>query len=94
MWPRKHGALVGTVLPRPHGLMGTWPWEHEALMVDLSICCSEHGGTLLMSWKSWPEPGEPWRSMLGYFCVQAIRAQLYGMIGGKRRVVECILLLR
>ncbi|KAF2561962.1 hypothetical protein F2Q70_00017523 [Brassica cretica] len=66
MWPREHGALVGPVLPRPHGLMGTWPWEHEALMVDLLICCSEHdvsscfsehGGTLLMSWKSWPEPG-------------------------------------
>ncbi|KAH0903440.1 hypothetical protein HID58_042943 [Brassica napus] len=32
--------------------------------------------------------------VLGYFCVQAIRAQLYGMIGGRRRVVECILLLR
>ncbi|KAF3552134.1 hypothetical protein DY000_02006819 [Brassica cretica] len=35
-------------------------------MVDLSICCSEHDvsrcfsehvGTLLMSWRSWPEPG-------------------------------------
>ena len=34
-------------------------------MVDLSICCSEHdvsrcfsehAGTLLMSWRSWPEP--------------------------------------
>ncbi|KAF3530078.1 hypothetical protein DY000_02040902 [Brassica cretica] len=32
--------------------------------------------------------------VLGYFCVQAIHAQLYGMIGGRRRVVECILLLR
>ena len=25
--------------------------------------------------------------VLGYICVQAIRAQLYGMIGGRRRVV-------
>ncbi|KAF3505583.1 hypothetical protein F2Q69_00005985 [Brassica cretica] len=32
--------------------------------------------------------------LLGYFCVQAIRAQLYGMIGGRRHVIECILLLR
>ncbi|KAF2554597.1 hypothetical protein F2Q68_00015262 [Brassica cretica] len=31
--------------------------------------------------------------LLGYFCVQAIRAQLYGMIGGRIHVVECILLL-
>ncbi|KAF3537716.1 hypothetical protein F2Q69_00022605 [Brassica cretica] len=27
--------------------------------------------------------------LLGYSCVQAIRAQLYGMIGGRRHVVEC-----
>ncbi|KAH0898840.1 hypothetical protein HID58_048408 [Brassica napus] len=26
--------------------------------------------------------------LLGYFCVQAIRAQLYGMIGGRRHVIE------
>ncbi|KAF3541558.1 hypothetical protein F2Q69_00022984 [Brassica cretica] len=26
--------------------------------------------------------------------VEAIRAQLYGMIGGRRRVVDCILLLQ
>ncbi|KAH0903437.1 hypothetical protein HID58_042940, partial [Brassica napus] len=26
--------------------------------------------------------------VLGYFCVQAIRSQLYGMIGGRRRVIE------
>ncbi|KAF3499690.1 hypothetical protein F2Q69_00042350 [Brassica cretica] len=36
----------------------------------------------------------PSATLLGYFCVQAIRAQLYGMIGRRRRVVECILLLR
>jgi len=32
--------------------------------------------------------------LLGYFCVEEIRAQLYGMIGGRRHVIECILLLR
>ncbi|KAF3590493.1 hypothetical protein DY000_02021839 [Brassica cretica] len=67
MWPREHGALVGT-WPNGHvalgarGSRGTWAEQ----MVDLSICCSEHdvsrcfneyGGTLLMSWRSWPEPG-------------------------------------
>nr|VDD60919.1 unnamed protein product [Brassica oleracea] len=31
--------------------------------------------------------------LLGYFCVQATRAQLYGMIGGRIHVIECILLL-
>ncbi|KAF2578831.1 hypothetical protein F2Q68_00004821 [Brassica cretica] len=28
-------------------------------------------------------------TLLGYFWIQAIRAQLYGMIGGRRNVVEC-----
>lgn len=32
------------------------------------------------------EKGSP-RKLSGYFCVQAIRAQLYGMIGRKRHVV-------
>ena len=32
-------------------------------------------------------------NVLGYFSVQAICAQLYGMIGGRRHVVECIRLL-
>ncbi|KAF3502572.1 hypothetical protein F2Q69_00042776 [Brassica cretica] len=66
MWPREHGALVGT-WPNGHVALGAWgsrgTWPEQ--MVDLSICCSEHdvsrcfsehGGTLLMSWISWPEP--------------------------------------
>ncbi|KAF3499795.1 hypothetical protein F2Q69_00043077 [Brassica cretica] len=67
MWPREHGALVGT-WPKGHvalgarGSKGAWPEQ----MVDLPICCSEHDvsmcfieheGTPLMSWRSWPEPG-------------------------------------
>ncbi|KAF3540493.1 hypothetical protein F2Q69_00023086 [Brassica cretica] len=36
----------------------------------------------------------PSAKLLGYFCVQAISAQLYGVIGGRRHVVECIILLR
>ncbi|KAF2609953.1 hypothetical protein F2Q70_00011479 [Brassica cretica] len=71
MLPREHGALVGT-WPNGHVALGarggTWPEQ----MVYLSICCSEHdvsrcfsehGGTLLMSWRSWSEPGQgprPW----------------------------------
>ncbi|KAF3546317.1 hypothetical protein DY000_02006765 [Brassica cretica] len=64
MLPREHGALVGT-WPNGHVALGarggTWPEQ----MVYLSICCSEHdvsrcfsehGGTLLMSWRSWSEP--------------------------------------
>ncbi|KAF3523972.1 hypothetical protein F2Q69_00047821 [Brassica cretica] len=69
MWPREHGDLMGT-WPNGHVALGargssgrgTWPEQ----IADLSICWSEHdmsrcfrenGGTLLMSWRSWPEPG-------------------------------------
>ncbi|KAF3550890.1 hypothetical protein DY000_02008442 [Brassica cretica] len=52
MWPREHGALVGT-WPKGHVALGARGSSGEH---DVSRCFSEHGGTLLMSWRSWPEP--------------------------------------
>ncbi|KAF3540496.1 hypothetical protein F2Q69_00023081 [Brassica cretica] len=48
MWPREHGALVGTC-PNGHVALGARGSGSTQL-------CSEHGGTLMMSWISWPEP--------------------------------------
>ncbi|KAF3510437.1 hypothetical protein F2Q69_00007742 [Brassica cretica] len=52
MWPREHGALVGT-WPKGHVDLGARGSSGEH---DVSRCFSEHGGTLLMSWRSWSEP--------------------------------------
>ena len=62
-WPSGHVALGARSSSRQESsvLEGTWPEQ----MVDMSVCCSEsdvsmcfteHGGTLLMSWRLWPEP--------------------------------------
>ncbi|KAF2563693.1 hypothetical protein F2Q70_00017544 [Brassica cretica] len=61
-WPSGHVALGAHSSSGQESsvLEGTWPKQ----MVDLSVCCSEndasmcfseHGGTLQMSWRSWPE---------------------------------------